>query len=615
MSALGARSRHESHERERKLISLRGSVTAAVVAQAPSAGSAAIADAVDEALAQLVAADQHLREPGQVKQAWILCARHRIIDELQSAASRRRAPVAVDDLAQVLTLTASGDLASSTEESRTAWRVRELLSQLRGDQRRWAEAWYDEILAGSLPPGGQPRGLAETLGWEERKTKSVAYRARKRMVAFANERASGAICEDRRASLDDFIRATANLADDGIRGALDQARYEQILFHIAGCEDCWVAWHVRRRSLGGRFSAILILPLSWSGNVARLLRAKLATLVGGTHAGAGAAGAAVAGGGAASLSANTGGICVGVVCAAGAGAGALAVVPSILGPAPRHASHHSIETALPTRTTPARRVPPPAVHAAPVARPQPSATYVFSLAATGPPAGSAHAALRIFRSQDEICWTFSKLAGLQDASSIELRFIGRGANGQPLLMLGPYEPKGCLVRGGPGESYAIKQIDALSANVILVINTGHGAEAAPRLRSTLPSTATPTAATLKAARITLVAKLGGAKSDAQHAVKPSFTARLQLISPRREICWRFSHLTGLKRPKVAYIEDVRTGSFVMVTVIFGLHYRADGCVSHLPASTVPSIATTPGNYSLLIGTAAGTFGATLARNG
>jgi hypothetical protein len=43
------------------------------------------------------------------------------------------------------------------------------------------------------------------------------------MVAFANERASGAVCADRRASLDDFIRATAGLAEDGTRVALGAA--------------------------------------------------------------------------------------------------------------------------------------------------------------------------------------------------------------------------------------------------------------------------------------------------------------------------------------------------------------------------------------------------------
>jgi hypothetical protein len=122
MNGLAARRRHEQLRRERATVAMRRSVAAVAVAQGPLAGSAAIADAVDEASAQLVAPDKHL---------WILDAKRRLFDEQQSAASRRRPAVAIDDLAQALTLSASGDLATSTEDNRTAWRVYELLSRPR----------------------------------------------------------------------------------------------------------------------------------------------------------------------------------------------------------------------------------------------------------------------------------------------------------------------------------------------------------------------------------------------------------------------------------------------------------------------------------------------------
>ena len=173
------------------------------------------------------------------------------------------------------------------------------------------------------------------------------------MAAFADQRAQGEICADRLSGLDDFILATADQGDDGLRVALDQARYEQILFHIAGCEDCWAVWHARRRSLRERAIALLTMPFGWFAGVAQLLRVKLAGLFGGTHGGVGAATAA---GGTASLGGNAAAISVGVVCAVAAAGAALAIAaPSIFGGSPARTQRHAFAQATTASAPIARR--------------------------------------------------------------------------------------------------------------------------------------------------------------------------------------------------------------------------------------------------------------------
>ena len=145
------RERDAQFERERAVVEMRQAVVSAV---APTymrrLGSAAVFEAVDEALAQIVAAGDHLGEREQVKALWITCARRRLIDQHRSAEARHR-DVAADDTVNALADNLCGDLSELTEDGRQRWRIREILSVLRGDQRRWAEAWFDEILSASRP--------------------------------------------------------------------------------------------------------------------------------------------------------------------------------------------------------------------------------------------------------------------------------------------------------------------------------------------------------------------------------------------------------------------------------------------------------------------------------
>jgi hypothetical protein len=230
------------------------------------------------------------------------------------------------------TIECSDELLRLTDDARQWWRIREILSVLPGDQRRWAEAWYDHVLSASRESGAQPRGLPDVLGWSPSKTKSVSRRARMKMAAFIDDRARGAVCDEKRALLDAFVMA----GRPGSGGELDDERYEAVMFHVAGCENCWAEWHCRRRALLGRCGAIIAVPFDAVASGAQALEAKLAGLAHGVHGVAhsmmtrlGIGGAAAAGGGAATLGGKATAVCVGVVCAATAGGELAGVLPPI----------------------------------------------------------------------------------------------------------------------------------------------------------------------------------------------------------------------------------------------------------------------------------------------
>ena len=109
-----------------------------------------------------------------------------------------------------------------------------------------------------------------------------------------------------------------------------------MLFHVAGCEDCWAIWHARRRSLLGRCHTILLVPVDALSAAGHALADRLAAAAVGAHSatqallarlGLGGAGAAALGGGAATISGKTAAVCVGVVCAATAGGEIAGVLP------------------------------------------------------------------------------------------------------------------------------------------------------------------------------------------------------------------------------------------------------------------------------------------------
>ena len=347
MSVRAQRERHEQFERERVVVQMREAVVSAVApVYVGRVGSSSVYEAVDEALAQIVAADGHLGEPEHVKALWITCARRRLIDELRSAEAKHRDSKPVEESATALDTTRlrDGDLSRLTDDARQEWRIRELLSVLRGDQRLWAEAWYDEVLSGSRPSGAQPRGLGDALGWSPSKTKSVSQRARKRMAGFIDDRARGVICDEQRVLLDAYV-ATGRRRRPG--RVLDDERYEAALVHVAGCEDCFAAWHMRRRSLPVRCGAIAMLPIDAVTSALHGLSAKATCLAMSAYGQAASLlgrlgiGGAAAGGGIATFGGKATAVCVGVVCAATAGGEIAGVLP----PIPIEPTHHASEEA------------------------------------------------------------------------------------------------------------------------------------------------------------------------------------------------------------------------------------------------------------------------------
>ena len=415
MNAL--RERRHAEQRQHQLVAEQPTVAATVAGEFPTLGpdAAVVVDCVAEVLCEVVLAGDYLDdELEHVKKRWVHYAHRRVLDVVNSAEVRRRDPDPVEEHERALTalaVSASGELGGVSEAD---WRLRELFAPFRGDARRWLEVWSDHVVAGHR----QPRGLAEILGWSAEHTEWVSRDTRKKFLGLLEKRADGRVCHERRAMLDPFTLATTGrpLASVG----MDDDTFVEVLVHIAGCEECRLAWHVRRRSLVGRCLGLLGLPFGHAAAAAAALHAKLTGLFGSAHGashtirqrlGFGGGGAVVTGSGAATISGKAAALCTATVCAVGAGGAAVVGGGSALIPAailhPHHATHHpkpapvahltsytppSAPTPAPTTTTAA-----PAHQAAPTPTrapaPKPTATVAQQPSAPGdlPPASSTSA--------------------------------------------------------------------------------------------------------------------------------------------------------------------------------------------------------------------------------
>ena len=127
------------------------------------------------------------------------------------------------------------------------------------------------------------------------------------------------------------LTASSRPAAATVSELLEHDGFEAIVFHVVGCEDCWAAWHSRRRPMLARPLAILAFPVdaiataahSFAGKLAGLTAAATTSVLGRLGIG----GAAAAGGGAATIGTKTAAVCVGVVCAATAGGEIAGVLP------------------------------------------------------------------------------------------------------------------------------------------------------------------------------------------------------------------------------------------------------------------------------------------------
>jgi DNA-directed RNA polymerase specialized sigma24 family protein len=340
MSWRERRDRERKAAREHALFVQRAKVLGALAPLREVAGSAAIEDAVAEGLLQLLGHPAAQGDPGQAVGLWITFATRRLVDERGSAHERLRDGVGVDEHPQALAVTVADGLELGEEEERQWARIRELFDELEGEYQRWGVLWQHKVISGSLKVGAQPRGIGGELGWSASKTKSVSKRARLRLAAFIELRASGAVCEATQALLADL-----HAAQPGGPGPVgDAQRYEALLAHVEGCEDCSVAW--RTRQAQPRPHLAFVLPTVLLGWLQRRLAA---------------AGAALAGSGLATKAT----VCAGVLCAGGA---LVDAAPSIL---PIHAHHRSPHAARPSSPPPRPRPLPPQLPLAP--QPQPPA--------------------------------------------------------------------------------------------------------------------------------------------------------------------------------------------------------------------------------------------------
>lgn len=255
MSFEARRRRDEERDHEQAVVAMRDSVCRIVAARMPGAGSAATEDAVDAALLRLFARNEHLAALDYVKRGWIIYACQRLLDEQRSAAARRLDPVDAEEHPRALALSATVHASDVSEQERPL-RVPEIFGVLHGDQRRWAEAWFDR----RLETGKQPRGLDQALGWSASKTKSVSGRARGKMKAYIRAYANGEVCIKQRALLDTLIDAT----DKQLPAQLEAVpQLEAVLMHVASCDECRAAWHSpasrRARTHGPQLAAVRIV--------------------------------------------------------------------------------------------------------------------------------------------------------------------------------------------------------------------------------------------------------------------------------------------------------------------------------------------------------------------
>jgi hypothetical protein len=74
----------------RRLLALRSGVLGALTAPMPAAGRAATLDAIDEALAQLVAVDADCVRADELQALWSTLAQRRLVDEACCRSRARR---------------------------------------------------------------------------------------------------------------------------------------------------------------------------------------------------------------------------------------------------------------------------------------------------------------------------------------------------------------------------------------------------------------------------------------------------------------------------------------------------------------------------------------------
>jgi hypothetical protein len=395
MSVLARRAREQDDARRRALLGAGDSVIAAVTEEMPHVGSLAVEEAVETALAQILKKGAHRCDLEVATRWWIGWAKLRMIDGRRLSASRDRDPIPVDEHPAALAHSILEDPFALDGEGLDAVGLQEMLSSLSGRQREWADGLFG-LLRQPAVDGVPAAKLHEVLGWSPEKTRKTGQRARQTIKAFIEDRASGAICSRRQAVLDAFIMATepsyraATLVDVDV----NCRQFQAVVVHLAGCPECQAVWSRRRATLLARCASVALLPVDAFTAAAQAFAGKLAGALSGAQNAAlsvlarlGVGGGAAAAGGSA-LTGKTAAVCVGVVCAAGAGTAELTgVLPPIAPDRTPVTRQHAKRPAPPAKRAPARSGVRSAVTAAvaPAPAPPPAATVRRAAPTATPP--------------------------------------------------------------------------------------------------------------------------------------------------------------------------------------------------------------------------------------
>jgi hypothetical protein len=335
----------------------RARVLCAVERSFPAAGSVVVEAAVDQAWVELYERGD-AGSPERLLARWRGLAYLRALNGLRGRRRHFIDSVTLEELDEANVLSKDDLVGSAELASRAEARVQEILRQVSGDAQRWLEVVIDR-------PEAPPREVARTLGWDGEKLKSVARRTRRRLREFVAARASGVICARRQAVMEAFAvtqlaqQDAAHVAQLAEHSLLGSELYEQVALHIAGCEECERAWRkaqgkllrprlvlvpvgVYGKLVGGGGSALAAGRRVFGSLVRSLsdLRLRVGSSIGRATAG-GAAGTA---GTAGALAGKGAAVCVGVLCAAGAGTAAFVGLPPSIIPhqATSHAHHRAV---------------------------------------------------------------------------------------------------------------------------------------------------------------------------------------------------------------------------------------------------------------------------------
>jgi hypothetical protein len=341
---------HGDAELARAWVECRSEVLRATTRSFPTAGSVATEAAVDQAWTELYE-EGHAGPPVGLPGRWRALAYLRALNGVRE---RRRHPVSLTPVEELTESDGFGEGGvAGVDALRVEARAQEIVRHVSGDARRWLEAVFEA-------PSAPPREIAARLDWGPEKLKSVARRARPRLREFVSARANGVICERRQAVMEAFAATHLTQRDPAHAARLEEhptlplERYEQVALHIAGCEECERAWHnAQSRLLRPRLA---LFPIGVAGKLTAAGASAVATgrhvfgrldrllwdlrlRVGSSVGRASAGGAAGTAGTAGALAGKGAAVCVGLVCAAGAGTAALVgLPPGII--ASRTAAHH-----------------------------------------------------------------------------------------------------------------------------------------------------------------------------------------------------------------------------------------------------------------------------------